>query len=74
MYESLKDKRGFDVYRREDIPEEYHYKNHRLIFEILVVARPNYCLENYRSEGSHGFANMASERTIFFARGPGKII
>lgn len=80
MYESLKGKKGFDVYRREEIPEKYHYKNHPRIPEILVVARPNYYLQDIGNshqipeQGSHGFANMPSERTIFFARGPGKMV
>jgi hypothetical protein len=33
---------GVDVYKRDEIPEEYHYKNNKLTHEILVVAKPNY--------------------------------
>ena len=29
-----------DVYRRDDIPDEYNYKNGRYVQEILVCAKP----------------------------------
>ena len=32
--------RGMNVYRREDIPASYHYKNGRYVQEILVCAKP----------------------------------
>ena len=30
---------GVDVYRRDEIPDEYHYKKGRYVQDILVVAR-----------------------------------
>ena len=32
--------RGVDVYRKDDIPDEYHYKHGRYVQEILVCAKP----------------------------------
>ena len=32
--------RGVDVYRKEDIPDDYFYKNARYVQEILVVCKP----------------------------------
>ncbi len=30
------------AYRREDIPDRYHYKNHERIGDILLVLEPGY--------------------------------
>jgi len=40
VYNRLKKMPGVDVYRRDDIPDHYHYKNGRYVQQILVVARP----------------------------------
>lgn len=88
VYANLKGKRGFDAYKRDEIPEEYHYRNHRLVQEIVLVAQPNFYLQGLQTSqqiprssnplqlgrGAHGYANMSDMRTIFFARGPGKKI
>lgn len=39
VYKQLKQMRGVDVYRRDDIPDNYHYKNGRYVQEILVCAK-----------------------------------
>jgi hypothetical protein len=39
VYKQLKQMRGMDVYRRDDIPDHYHYKNGRYVQEILVCAK-----------------------------------
>lgn len=84
VYAGLKEKEGFDVYRREDIPDYFHYKNNRLVQDILVVAKPNYFIRGlqnskqvprdppeFYTEGTHGYSNSTDMRTIFFAKGPG---
>jgi hypothetical protein len=85
VYERLQGHEGFDTYRREDIPDEFRYKKHRLVHEILLVAKPNYFIEGLDSPkqipkdspnrglrgGIHGYPNMTEMRTIFFAKGPG---
>ena len=40
VYKQLSQMRGMDVYRRDDIPDNYHYKNGRYVQEILVCAKP----------------------------------
>ncbi|CAL8070700.1 unnamed protein product [Orchesella dallaii] len=85
VYQSLQGNEGFDVYRRNEIPDEFHYKHGRLAQDILVVAHPNYYIRGLQSPnqipainpnavysgGTHGYVyNMSDMRTIFFARGP----
>ena len=36
---------GVDVYNRDEIPNEFHYKNNRLAPEILLVAKPGYHIQ-----------------------------
>ena len=41
MYNALKDVNpNLIVYRREEVPDEYHYKNHRRVPPIVVEGRP----------------------------------
>lgn len=79
---------GVDVYRKKDIPDKFHYKESRLVHDLLLVARPGYFIVGLNSDkqipydskasteqpyrGSHGYYNITDMRTIFFARGPGK--
>lgn len=52
VYKQLSQMTGMDVYRRDDIPDEYHYKNGRYVQEILVCAKPgNFFIIN--SEGKN---------------------
>lgn len=84
VYNQLKRMPGVDVYRRDDIPDHYHYKNGRYVQQILVVARPGYIIRggsDYRHlprdppdlvwNGYHGHdENHPDMRTIFMAKGP----
>lgn len=54
MYDRLKRVDGIDVYKREEIPTEFHYKNHRLAPEILVLAKPGYHIQGLPQEMSQG--------------------
>lgn len=47
VYKQLKQMRGMDVYRRDDIPDHYHYKNGRYVQEILVCAKHGKHINNY---------------------------
>ncbi|HIF15275.1 MAG TPA: hypothetical protein EYQ86_08170 [Bacteroidetes bacterium] len=38
IYQSLKSWEGVDVYNKSDIPPELHYKDHDLIYDILVIS------------------------------------
>lgn len=44
VYKQLKRMRGVDVYRKDDIPDEYHYKHGRYVQEILVCAKPGFII------------------------------
>ncbi|CAL8070724.1 unnamed protein product [Orchesella dallaii] len=89
VYESLQGNEGFDVYCRDEISDDFHYKHGSLVQDILVVAHPNYYIRGFQSPnqipvddpnaihsgGTHGYINnMTDMRTIFFARGPGNLM
>jgi len=81
VYNTLKaNEENFKVYKKEDIPDRYHLKNHPRIPELLMVADLGYTInakeyfdsrDNYPSGGVHGFDNMEKEmHAIFVANGP----
>ncbi|CAF0998471.1 unnamed protein product [Adineta steineri] len=69
-------------YKRQDIPERYHYKNHERIGDIVVICEPGYEISHHPSRGgkkynsslihgNHGYDNQVdSMKTIFYASGP----
>jgi len=78
LYESLKRvPEGLEVYKREDIPEDWQYKNNPLVLPLVVVAKPGFAFirSNETSpaeQGQHGYdSSMPDMRSIFYARGPG---
>jgi predicted AlkP superfamily pyrophosphatase or phosphodiesterase len=66
------------VWRKKDIPESLHYKNHPRIGELLAVADEGWYLVPPggkqgpdQTKGAHGYLpETASMRGIFFASGP----
>lgn len=63
------------VYKKDDIPEEYHYKDNERIMPILLEAREGWTIVRNKSKvfmmGNHGYNNsLASMHPIFVARGP----
>lgn len=79
VYEQLSEAENhFRVYRKEDIPEEYHVKNHIRVPEIMVIADVGYTiatneyLENRGVSGAtHGYDHRTPEmRSFFLASGP----
>ncbi|GAB6032703.1 ectonucleotide pyrophosphatase phosphodiesterase [Chamberlinius hualienensis] len=63
----------FTVYKKEEIPEEYHYRNNRRIMPILLVADEHWAIsESIPTElGNHGYNNsLPSMRPFFVAHGP----
>jgi predicted AlkP superfamily pyrophosphatase or phosphodiesterase len=81
VYEALKaNEEHFTVYKKEDIPERYHLKNHPRVPELLLVADVGYTInnreyfesrDNYPSGATHGFDNQAKKmHAIFVANGP----
>lgn len=82
VYQQLKaGEEHFSVYRKEDIPERYHLKNHRRVPDLLLVADLGYTINteayfsdnpNRPSGATHGFDNQLPEmHAVFLAKGPG---
>lgn len=79
IYEQLKaSEEHFSVYLKNEIPNRWHYKNHRRVQDITVVAEPGYTItttERMQSGrfpgGNHGYAPESPEmRSFFLASGP----
>jgi predicted AlkP superfamily pyrophosphatase or phosphodiesterase len=66
------------VYRRDEIPERYHYREHRRIAPVIAVAGEGWVITSHerapralRERGSHGYDPAApSMRAVFIAAGP----
>ena len=81
VYKKLKENENhYKVYKREDVPEFYHYSDSPLISKIVIVAdngwgvETNKSLENlnkYGTKGNHGYDNYWIDmHGIFYAVGP----
>ncbi|KAI8327469.1 alkaline-phosphatase-like protein [Choanephora cucurbitarum] len=72
----------FEVYKRQDFPERFHFKNNIRIAPLLVLPDPGWNFVThkkydpnrgvaYQPKGVHGYDNLSPEsRAIFVARGP----
>lgn len=79
LYENSKDK-NYKVYRRHEVPFEYHYSNHRRILDIVIIADEGWDIIDVKSNldevqakiyGNHGYNNsLESMKPLFIARGP----
>jgi predicted AlkP superfamily pyrophosphatase or phosphodiesterase len=81
VYKKLKENENhYKVYKREDVPEFYHYSDSPLISKIVIIAdngwgvETNKSLENlnkYGTKGNHGYDNYWIDmHGIFYAVGP----
>lgn len=83
VYDSLKKMTGVNIYKHNDIPEKYHYKNNKYVHEIVVTAeKGNFVLasksdkqlparSDYVYYGAHGYdPDIQDMKGIFFAKGP----
>ncbi len=82
VYRTLKTKaRHFTVYRREDVPEYFHFSHHPFISSLVLVADLGWSLhttnsaEFYRNThttgGNHGYDNHQMDmHGVFYAMGP----
>lgn len=80
VYEALKGAHhAMKVYRKQDLPERWHYRDHRRIAPITLVAEDEWSISRrstgrWRTSdhgGGHGYDNtLPSMRAIFIARGP----
>uniref|UniRef100_F7C789 Ectonucleotide pyrophosphatase/phosphodiesterase family member 5 n=1 Tax=Monodelphis domestica TaxID=13616 RepID=F7C789_MONDO len=63
------------VYKKEDIPDRFHYKYHQRIQPILIMADKGWTILQNRSNsfmlGNHGYDNALSDmHPLFLALGP----
>lgn len=79
VYETLKkNENNYRVFKKEELPDQYHFSDHYRIPEIIMIADAGYTItsRNYFEErgvsgGAHGYDHQAPEmRTIFLADGP----
>ena len=81
IYSSLKaNENHFKVYKKDELPERYHLKNHRRIPELILVADLGYTINikdffekhpDYPQGGTHGFDNNEKEMwALFISSGP----
>ncbi|VDM34835.1 unnamed protein product [Hydatigera taeniaeformis] len=79
IYEKLKTLQHCDVYRKEDIPDKYHYKNNTRIAPIVVFPHLGWMVQTNASKpyrgtlnGMHGYNNSEPDMHPFIvAMGPG---
>ncbi|ESO94265.1 hypothetical protein LOTGIDRAFT_118461 [Lottia gigantea] len=74
ILEQQKQDMHMTVYKKEDIPEKFHYKDNRRIPPIIAMADEGWLLmkySHYHPHGSHGYSNeYMSMKPIFLAHGP----
>lgn len=66
------------AYRKEDIPEHWHYKNNRRVMPVFVLAEEGWTITANKTysrlhpeKGNHGYDNsLMIMRPIFYAIGP----
>ncbi|XP_028858742.1 ectonucleotide pyrophosphatase/phosphodiesterase family member 5 [Denticeps clupeoides] len=76
VYSSLLDANpNMMVYKKEDVPEHFHYKHNIRIMPILLEAKEGWSIVKNRSGdfmlGNHGYdSSLTSMHPVFIARGP----
>ena len=79
IYEMLKaSEEHFSVYIKNEIPDHWHYRNHKRVQEITIVAEPGYTITTSEQMetghfpgGNHGYFPESTEMQSFFiAAGP----
>lgn len=81
VYQALKSaEEQYKVYKKEELPERYHLKNHRRVTDIVMVADLGYTIldEEYEQQfveslpgATHGYDNNEKAmQALFIAHGP----
>jgi len=78
VYKTLKNVKNIDVYKKQEIPENLHYKNNARIGDLIVVTHIGHAVYvnnqtvNWTvNNGDHGYYNNESSMyPIFIAHGP----
>lgn len=83
IYQTIKEKEShFKIYKKAEIPEKLHFKEHQRIGDLFFVVEPGYSIyskeslakrpENRKIWGVHGFDPSVTPEmaAIFYANGP----
>ncbi|MFH1850956.1 MAG: ectonucleotide pyrophosphatase/phosphodiesterase [Candidatus Neomarinimicrobiota bacterium] len=78
VYKKLKKVPHLSTYKKADIPERWHFRDHYRIKDLLVVADEGWSILDYKRPntqyfrgGNHGYDNaLRSMQAIFIADGP----
>lgn len=77
LYQALRKGKHFKVYRRKDLPAQWHYSKNQRAGDLIVVAQAPWGVMLRKSadkfeKGTHGFDPDTTEsmRAIFYAAGP----
>jgi predicted AlkP superfamily pyrophosphatase or phosphodiesterase len=81
IYNRLKENENhYKVYRREEVPEHFHYSDNPLISKLVIMAENGWSVETnkslekmkeYGTKGNHGYDNYWMDmHGIFYAVGP----
>ncbi|CAF1248471.1 unnamed protein product [Adineta ricciae] len=82
IYRSLNKIPNSNTYKKDQLPDQYHYKTHPHIGDLIIIMNPGYELHRSsfhdgntvdpsRMHGNSGYDNqLESMKTIFYATGP----
>ncbi|XP_071132341.1 ectonucleotide pyrophosphatase/phosphodiesterase family member 5-like [Mytilus edulis] len=78
VVQSLQNVSHISVFKKEDIPDHWHYRNNRRIMPVFLLADEGWSITtnkrkaaSYHGKGAHGYDNrLNSMKPIFLARGP----
>ncbi|CAC5402295.1 ENPP5 [Mytilus coruscus] len=78
VVQSLQNVSHISVFKKEEIPNHWHYKNNRRIMPVFLLAEDGWSITKnktkaalYRGRGAHGYDNRLDKmKPIFLARGP----
>lgn len=78
VVQSLQNVSHISVFKKEDIPDHWHYRNNRRIMPVFLLAEEGWSITknkrkaaSYHGKGAHGYDNrLNSMKPIFLARGP----
>lgn len=77
IYQQLQPAPNMTCYKKQDLPERYHYQNNVRIGDIICVAKIGWSILRTRSQissalkGAHGFDNLENDMgATFIAYGP----
>ncbi|XP_063446163.1 bis(5'-adenosyl)-triphosphatase enpp4-like [Mytilus trossulus] len=78
VVQSFQNVSHISVFKKEEIPDHWHYRNNRRIMPVFLLAEEGWSITTnkrkaalYHGKGAHGYDNrLNSMKPIFLARGP----